>query len=306
MKLKDYRLATRVRLARKKKKLSQQSLADMVGCHSSVISVIERQARGSGIGYSDALVRCIGTVLDDQWLQHYNTSVPKKNTYSTGVPIEQQDLWEVIVGARLRLNLTQREVAQRWGYTLCYYKFTEQGTRTPSRDALAALERVLGVQLVHRKPWSSEAILTIQKLEAMEARTIGQEIKLRRLRLGYSLEQAANLVGVDRKSFSFWETGRRSPLTRWRTLRKLAEVLYYPEIAPALGLGEKIAEHRKRFGMTCCELAKILEVSYSCLSKWEVGARLPNSENLRKVDDFLRCNVDPRQRRSGLKSGATV
>lgn len=57
-------------------------------------------------------------------------------------------------------------------------------------------------------------------------------------------------------------------------------------------IGEKIANLRKKRGMSQSQLAKELNIGTSTLGMYETGKRSPNPEMLNKLADFFHVSVD--------------
>lgn len=55
---------------------------------------------------------------------------------------------------------------------------------------------------------------------------------------------------------------------------------------------EKLQELRKHKGMTQEELARVLYVSRTAVSKWESGRGYPNIESLKRISEFFSVTVD--------------
>ena len=53
---------------------------------------------------------------------------------------------------------------------------------------------------------------------------------------------------------------------------------------------ERIAELRKKSGLTQRELADALHVSRSLVSLWELGERIPDCVSLAKMADLFECD----------------
>ncbi len=53
-----------------------------------------------------------------------------------------------------------------------------------------------------------------------------------------------------------------------------------------------IEMRRRRLGLTQTELAKILCVDQTAISKWENGASLPTADKLRPLAKALGCTID--------------
>ena len=57
-------------------------------------------------------------------------------------------------------------------------------------------------------------------------------------------------------------------------------------------LNKKIQELRKRKGLTQEELAEVLFVSRTAISKWESGRGYPNIESLKAISKFFGVTID--------------
>lgn len=56
--------------------------------------------------------------------------------------------------------------------------------------------------------------------------------------------------------------------------------------------GEKIAECRKKSGMTQAQLAEALSVSRQAVSRWESDSAFPETDNLLKMSKLFGCSID--------------
>lgn len=61
-------------------------------------------------------------------------------------------------------------------------------------------------------------------------------------------------------------------------------------------LNEKLQELRKSKGMTQEELAEVLYVSRTAISKWESGRGTPNIESLKQISAFFSVSILRKQR----------
>lgn len=59
-----------------------------------------------------------------------------------------------------------------------------------------------------------------------------------------------------------------------------------------MSLAEKLVTLRKGKGLTQMDLAEQLNVSRQAISRWEVGAAIPSTENLRILSDLYETSVD--------------
>ena len=57
-------------------------------------------------------------------------------------------------------------------------------------------------------------------------------------------------------------------------------------------LNEKLQELRKAKGMTQGELAEVLYVSRTAISKWESGRGTPSIESLKQLSAFFSVSID--------------
>ena len=67
-----------------------------------------------------------------------------------------------------------------------------------------------------------------------------------------------------------------------------------------------IAEQRKKAGLTQQELAEILHVERSTVSKWESGTSFPTGNKLPQVAKALNCGIGelfPKDGKNGGRSG---
>ncbi len=60
-----------------------------------------------------------------------------------------------------------------------------------------------------------------------------------------------------------------------------------------------VAERRKEAGLTQKQLANLLGLKRSSISKWENGASKPRAETLKKLADLLNCTVDELLKETG-------
>lgn len=59
-----------------------------------------------------------------------------------------------------------------------------------------------------------------------------------------------------------------------------------------MSLAEKLVTLRKRKGLTQMDLAELLNVSRQAISRWEVGAAVPSTDNLRFLGDLYGVQID--------------
>lgn len=59
-----------------------------------------------------------------------------------------------------------------------------------------------------------------------------------------------------------------------------------------MSLARKLTDLRKKKGLTQLEVAEKLYVSRQAISRWEVGAAVPTTDNLRALSDLYETTVD--------------
>lgn len=59
-----------------------------------------------------------------------------------------------------------------------------------------------------------------------------------------------------------------------------------------MSLAEKLVSLRKQKGLTQMDLAEQLNVSRQAISRWEVGAAVPSTDNLRFLGDLYGVQID--------------
>lgn len=59
-----------------------------------------------------------------------------------------------------------------------------------------------------------------------------------------------------------------------------------------MSLAEKLVSLRKQKGLTQMDLAEQLNVSRQAISRWEVGAAVPSTDNLKVLSDLYGVSVD--------------
>lgn len=53
-----------------------------------------------------------------------------------------------------------------------------------------------------------------------------------------------------------------------------------------------IAEKRKQFGYSQKQLADMLQIDRTTVSKWEVGEAKPRAEILKKLSEIFKCSME--------------
>jgi len=121
-----------------------------------------------------------------------------------------------------------------------------------------------------------------------------------RLKKGFTQEELAKKLGVEKVSVYNWEVGKVIP--RRRHLQKLGEIFGVPvhdllrEISTdskAVGsiVMKKIKVLRRMHGLSQKELAARVGVTVGAVSKWERGLSMPDGTHLRKLAEIFNIPV---------------
>jgi transcriptional regulator with XRE-family HTH domain len=104
-------------------------------------------------------------------------------------------------------------------------------------------------------------------------KTIGEEIRKRRLDLGIRQIDAAKIIGCDKMSIVNWERGHTVP--RINHMAGVTRFLGCNPFPNGGTLAQQLVNHRKALGRTQKEFARQIGVDPSTLSRWERGEREP-------------------------------
>lgn len=125
---------------------------------------------------------------------------------------------------RKEKGLTQQEVADFFGINQPVYQKWESGNRKPTYENLSMLACIFDVSidflLSEYSEISKERYL---KFKRENMSIFPQRLKELRKEKGYTQQQIADEIGVNRGSYSNWEKGKREP--NFETLLKLASIL---------------------------------------------------------------------------------
>ncbi len=113
-------------------------------------------------------------------------------------------------------------------------------------------------------------------------------------KVGLSQVVAAAQIGIDPATLLSWEQGKRLPSER-----------FYPAIIQYLGvepwpepstLAERLRGERLRRGLSCEQVANLMQVDRSSISKWEGGVSPKHSLARAKLEAFLSGRPRPSMR----------
>jgi transcriptional regulator with XRE-family HTH domain len=136
------------------------------------------------------------------------------------------------------------------------------------------------IRLTARKPKDS--------VYPKELKTLGDQLRKRRLDLGLLQREVARILGVDVDSVGHWETGRSQP--KVPTLPRIIDFLGYLPNEPVTTFAGTLRTARRSAGLSQENLAHWAGIDESTIAKWERGETLPVAatvERLRRYFDEI-------------------
>jgi transcriptional regulator with XRE-family HTH domain len=125
-------------------------------------------------------------------------------------------------------------------------------------------------------------------------KTLGEEIRKRRLDLNLRQIDVSKIIGCDEMTVVNWEKGYASP--RINHMPMVVEFLGFNPLQKCDALAQQIVRHRTARGLTQKEFARKLGVDPTTLARWERGERAPTgmylsrvTETLQSIDYLCRC-----------------
>jgi site-specific DNA recombinase len=120
---------------------------------------------------------------------------------------------------------------------------------------------------------------------AIQPQTVGDHLRLRRLRLKLRQRDVAKKLGVKASSVWNWENNCAKPELRWMPV--IIEFLGYNPLPEATTLAEQLIRARFSRGLNQKEAAKQMGVDPSTLARWERGEHTPTGKHEPGVQEFL-------------------
>ena len=126
----------------------------------------------------------------------------------------------------------------------------------------------------------------LERAYPRELVTVGDHTKKRRLDLKLLQKDVARMLGVDTNTVTNWEKNRCNP--KLHLIPKLFKFLGHdPSGKQPKTLGERALQYRKTCGMSQKELAGLIGIDPTTLSRIEQGKRRCFKSVHRKVSEFL-------------------
>jgi site-specific DNA recombinase len=115
--------------------------------------------------------------------------------------------------------------------------------------------------------------------------TVGDHIRLRRLKLKLIQKQVAQRLGAAQASIWTWEANESQPGVAY--MPTIIQFLGYNPLPPATSLAERLVRGRTSLGLTQKESAKRIGVDPTTLARWERGEREPTGRFTARAERFL-------------------
>lgn len=116
----------------------------------------------------------------------------------------------------------------------------------------------------------------------VDPKTIGDNIRNRRLELGLLQKQVGEMLGIPEESVCRWETNRNSPDIKH--MPKIIDFLgYCPIPIDTSTVAGKIKRYRFDNGLSQEDLAKLLGINESTVFHYEKGAHRPSPFVLKRL-----------------------
>ncbi|MHB8834816.1 MAG: helix-turn-helix transcriptional regulator [Candidatus Methylomirabilia bacterium] len=116
-------------------------------------------------------------------------------------------------------------------------------------------------------------------------KTIGDQIRKRRLDLGLLQREVADRIGAMKDSVYLWEANRVAPTLPF--LPKIIEFLGYCPFDPDWTPGERLTWIRRYFGLSQEAMARRLRVDPGTLARWERGEMGPKGRFVIQLIEFI-------------------
>lgn len=119
-----------------------------------------------------------------------------------------------------------------------------------------------------------------------ENATLGERLRFKRLELGHRITDAATVVGVDPKTWMWWERDEKLPFVN--QYPGIIRYLGYEPWSDPTSLGEQLLAVRRRLGLSIKRASEMAGVDEGTFARWESEEWKPQSRSLRTISDFLK------------------
>ena len=115
--------------------------------------------------------------------------------------------------------------------------------------------------------------------------SLGRQLQVRRQVLGHRQIDAAAIVGVDPKTWMWWEQDTRQPYVH--QYPAIIRYLRYEPWPEAVDLGENLLAQRRRHGISVSRASQVISVDEGTFSRWERGTSRLSRKSLVLLSMFL-------------------
>lgn len=254
--------------------LSQQELADLAGISRVHYTQIENNTgnKKPSLDVAIAIKKALNYNGDDLFEDDEASTM----------------IGDKIAEQRKKLGLNQEELAKALDISQKSISKYERGDRRPSYEVLLAMASLFNVSVDYLLGMAEPEASTTNRLKSL------------RKAKGMKQSELGELLNVQDAAISKYESGK-IPLTG-DTLLKLSEIfnvsvdyllgLSKPESSVTREFGFRLRELRASEGITQLQMAEILDISKSNISKYEAGTVEPGIDTIVKIAKFFNVTTD--------------
>ncbi len=121
-----------------------------------------------------------------------------------------------------------------------------------------------------------------------QPKTLGDQLRKRRMDLGLSQRKLARQLGVNKTSIEHWERNEVEP-ARWMVPR-IREFLGLQPSRPPSSFAERLTAYRRGLGLSQEALARMLGVHKTTVVRWETGKRQPSKRLSKSLGSLLQVD----------------
>jgi transcriptional regulator with XRE-family HTH domain len=201
---------------------------------------------------------------------------------------EPTTLAEKIRAVRYRRGLRIEDAAKFIGVDPSTYWWWQAGRKPHRITDRRAIAEFVGHQICGQY---EHAGCPEPEQSARPSLDLGELLRARRTELGLTIDAAAKLVGAGSSTLLHWEYNRHVPACR-----------FFPSIIRFLGrdpwpepqtIGERLRAERLRRGLSCSQVADLIQVDDASVNAWEAGEGPYQSRAKTKVHAFVSGSMRP-------------
>lgn len=120
--------------------------------------------------------------------------------------------------------------------------------------------------------------------------SLGRHLAARRQVLGHRQKDAAAALGVDPKTWMWWERDEHAPYVH--QYPALSRYLGYEPWPEPASFGERLLVERRRRGLSIVKAAELVGVDEGAWRRWERGEWKVTLRTAAKLSRFLDCSIE--------------